>query len=123
MYSKKIIRYFRHPKNLGKMKKASGVGKYQSPVCGDTTTFYLKVKNNRISDIKFLTLGCAISIAAASVLSESVKGKSLREARKITPQKISNKLGKLPKEKFHCAVLVYNALKAAIKDYARSTKI
>ena len=118
-YSKKVLKYFRHPKNLGKIKKPSGVGEYKSPICGDITTFYIKVKNNKIIDVSFVTLGCAISIAAASVLSEMIKRKSLKEALKITPQKITKELGGLPQEKFHCSVLVYKALKAAIKDYQK----
>lgn len=121
-YSKKVIKYFKNPKNLGKIKKASGKGSYKSPICGDVTTFYIEIKNNKIFDIKFVTLGCAISIAAASVLSEMAKKKNLKEILKITPKKITKQLGGLPQSKFHCAVLVYNALKAAIEDYKRKSK-
>ncbi len=121
-YSKKVIKYFKNPKNLGKIKKASGIGEYKSLICGDVTTFYIKVKDNKISDIKFVTLGCAVSIAAASVLSEAVKKKTLGEALKVTPKKIAEKLNGLPQSKFHCAVLVYNALNIAIEDYKKKSK-
>ena len=122
MYNKKIIEYFQHPKNFGKMKKSSGKGEYESPVCGDITTFYIKVKNDKIIDVKFITFGCAVSISAAVALSEMVKGMTVKEASEITPQKIAKELGELPSAKLHCSVLAYNAFKQAIKDYRKNKK-
>lgn len=116
-YSQKVIQHFMKPKNVGTIKNADGIGKTASPVCGDVMTLYIKVKNNRIKDIKFQTMGCAAAIASSSVLTEMVKGKSLKEAKKITKDKIVKALGGLPRVKIHCSVLADSVLHKAIKDY------
>ncbi len=118
-YSDKIIKHFKNPKNLGSIKNPSGEGRFQSPVCGDVTTFQIKVKDGKIKDVKFVTLGCATSIAAGSVLSGMVKGKTPEQALKITAEDISKNLDVLPKPKLHCAAMVQTALKKAIQDYRK----
>lgn len=111
-----------NPKNVGKIAKADGIGCVKSPVCGDLMTLYIKVKNNKISDIKFQTFGCAAAIASSSVLTELVKGKSLKEAKKITKDKIIKVLGGLPRAKIHCSVLADSALHQAIHNYEAKLK-
>jgi nitrogen fixation NifU-like protein len=120
MYPKKVLKHFMHPKNLGKIKDADGVGEVTNPICGDTTKIYIKVKDNKIKDIKFETLGCAAAIATSSVATQLVKGKSLDYAKKITSKDVLKELdGGLPKPKVHCSLLALDALKNAIKDYEK----
>jgi len=119
MYSKKVIEHFRNPRNMGEIKNADGVGTVGNPVCGDLMTIYIKVKNNRITDIKFKTFGCAAAIATSSMITELAKGKTLEEAEKITRDDVANELEGLPPIKMHCSNLAADALKAAIKDYRK----
>jgi nitrogen fixation NifU-like protein len=120
MYPKKVLKHFMHPHNLGKIKDADGVGEVTNPICGDTTRIYIKVKDNKIKDIKFETLGCAAAIATSSVATDLVKGKSLDYAKKVSSKDILKKLdGGLPKSKVHCSLLALDALKNAIKDYEK----
>lgn len=121
-YSKKVIKHFMHPKNVGKLARADGIGKVTSPVCGDSMILYIKVKNNKIKDIKFQTMGCAAAIASSSILTEMVKEKTIRQAEKITRKEIVKKLGGLPPRKIHCSVLAAKALQEAVKDYKRKCK-
>ncbi len=116
-YSKKVIEHFNNPRNMGEIKNPDGVGKTGSPVCGDVMKVFIKVKDNRITDIKFKTLGCAAAIASSSMLTELAKGRTLNEAEKITRMDIVKALGGLPPIKIHCSVLAQDALKEAIKDY------
>ena len=118
-YSKKVMRHFLHPKNVGTIKNADGIGKVTSPVCGDSMLLYIKVKNDRIKDIKFRTFGCTAAIASSSILTEMAKGKSIKKASKITKKEIVKALGGLPHKKIHCSVLAADALKNAIKDYRK----
>ena len=121
-YSKKILKYFKNPKNMGEIKKPDAIGKAGNPVCGDVMTIYIKVKDDKIKDIKFQTLGCAVAIAMSSILTEMVKGKTLKEAEKITGKDIVKKLGGVPPMKFHCSVLAKEALKKAIENYRKKFK-
>lgn len=116
-YSKKVMKHFLNPKNMGKLENPDGVGRVGNPVCGDVMELHIKVKNNRITDIKFKTLGCAAAIASSSVLTELVKNKTLEQAAKITREKIVKALGGLPEAKIHCSVLAQDALRKAIKNY------
>lgn len=116
-YSKKVIEHFNNPRNMGELKDADGVGKVGNPVCGDVMWVYIKVKGKRIVDIKFKTLGCAAAIASSSMLTVLAKGKTLKEAEKITRLDVVKALGGLPKPKIHCSVLAQDSLKEAIKDY------
>ena len=120
-YSKKVIDLLRNPKNMGKIKNPNGVATVGNPVCGDTMRLYLKVakKGNQeiIKEIKFQTLGCAAAIATSSILTEMVKGKTIKEALKFKNKDIVRKLGGLPEAKTHCSLLAIKALQKAIKNY------
>ncbi|HID25029.1 MAG TPA: Fe-S cluster assembly scaffold protein NifU [Thermoplasmata archaeon] len=119
MYSEKVMKHFRNPRNMGEIKDADGVGTVGNPVCGDLMTIYIKVKYNKIADIKFKTFGCAAAIATSSMITELAKGKTLEEAEKITRDDVANELEGLPPVKMHCSNLAADALKAAIKDYRK----
>lgn len=114
-----IMDHFLHPRNVGKMDKPDGIGKIGNPLCGDIMELHIKVKDNIITDAKFQTYGCAAAIASTSVLTELVKGKDIKQALKISNQKIKEVLGEMPKHKYHCTILAEQALKAAIKDYQK----
>jgi nitrogen fixation NifU-like protein len=121
VYSEKVMEHFMHPRNVGEIEDADGVGEVGNPVCGDMMTFYIKVKDNRLADIKFKTFGCGAAIAVSSMVSEMAMGKTLEEALKITPKSVADELEGLPKQKFHCSNLGAQALQKAIQDY-RSKK-
>lgn len=123
LYAKEIIKHFKNPKNIGKIKNADGIGKVGNTVCGDVMWFYIKVKNNKISDIKFQTFGCVVAIAVSSMLTEMVKKKTLEQAIKITNKDILKKAGKVPPIKKHCSVLAADALHEAIYDYLSKNKL
>jgi nitrogen fixation NifU-like protein len=117
MYSDVVMDHFKNPRNVGKMEDADGVGEVGNPICGDMMTIHIKVKDNRIDDIKFLTFGCAAAIAVSSMLTEMARGKTLEEAKKITNKSVAEALAGLPKNKLHCSNLGADALHLAIKDY------
>ena len=108
---------FKNPKNTGEIPDADGVGTVGNPVCGDMMTIYIKVKDNRIADIKFKTFGCGAAIATSSMTTEMAKGKTLEEALKISRGDVATSLGGLPPVKMHCSNLAADALHAAIQDY------
>lgn len=120
MYSKEVIKHFQNPKNMGKMKNADVKAEVGNIVCGDVMIIYLKVKDNKILDISFETMGCVAAIATSSMVTELAKGETLDKAKKITYKDVSEALGKLPPVKEHCANLAVNALRAAIKEYEKS---
>ena len=122
MYSKKVMEHFLNPRYMGKIDDPDGVGVAGNPVCGDTMTIYIKVKNNRIVDIKFQTFGCAAAIATSSMITELAKGKTIEEAEKITRDDVADALEGLPPIKMHCSNLAADALKAAIEDYKKRRK-
>jgi nitrogen fixation NifU-like protein len=122
MYNKKVMQHFHNPKNVGEIEDADGVGKVGNPVCGDVMQIYIKVKDDKISDIKFKTFGCVSAIATTSMLTEIAKGKTLEEAKKITRDDVANALGGLPSIKMHCSNLAADALRAAIRDYENRKK-
>ena len=117
MYSDKVMEHFRNPQNHGEMKDADAVGTVGNPVCGDLMTIYIKVKNDKITDITFQTFGCAAAIATSSMITELAKGKTLEEAMKITRQNVADELDGLPPIKMHCSNLAADALHEAIKNY------
>ncbi len=121
-YTDKVLEHFRNPKNVGVMKNPDGVGKVTSPVCGDIMELYIKVKDEKIIDVKFQTFGCAAAVASSSVLTEMIKGKTIEEALEITNKRIIDALGGLPKEKLHCSILAEDGAKKAIEDYLRRKK-
>jgi len=102
---------------MGEIPDADGVGTVGNPVCGDMMTAYIKVKENRIEDIKFKTFGCGAAIATSSMITELAKGKAIDEALKITRDNVAESLGGLPPFKMHCSNLAEDALHSTIKDY------
>jgi len=122
MYSEKVMDLFRNPHNMGKIENADGVGKVGNPVCGDVMYIYIKVKGDKIADIKFETFGCAAAIATSSMITDLAKGKTLDEALKITRGDVADALEGLPPIKMHCSNLAADGLKAAIEDYRSKKK-
>ena len=125
-YSKKVIEHFLHPKNMGKIKDASGVGDTQNMRCGDIMKMYIKVKKagakEIIEDVKFETFGCGHAIAISDIMCELIKGKMIGEALTIDYNDIVKKLGEVPPAKVHCSYLAKSALKAAVDDYGAKLK-
>jgi len=118
-YSAIVMDHFQNPRNVGESRRQDGVGIVKSPTCGDTTCIYLDVEGNIIQDIQFKPFGCAAASASSSVLTETVKGKALEEAKKISTEQLVDELGGLPPIKIHCSVLAADALKAAIENYEK----
>jgi nitrogen fixation protein NifU and related proteins len=117
VYSEKVMDHFMNPRNVGEIENPDGVGEVGNPVCGDMMTFYIKVKDDRLEDVKFKTFGCGAAIAVSSMVSEMAKGKPVNEAKKITPDSVAKELDGLPKQKMHCSNLGAQALNKAIEDY------
>lgn len=116
-YSEKVMDHFMNPRNVGEIPDADGVGSVGNPVCGDMMTFYIKVQDGHLSDVKFKTFGCGAAIAVSSMVSEMAKGKTLAEAKKITNKMVADELEGLPTNKMHCSNLGADALHKAIEDY------
>jgi len=108
---------------MGKLKKYDGKGRAGNLICGDVMELYIKVKNDRIEKISFLTMGCAAAIATSSIVTELAKGKTIQEAMKIEKEDITNSLGELPQAKIHCSFLAVDALREAIYDYLIKNKL
>ena len=116
-YSQKVMDHFTHPRNVGEIFDASGVGTVGNPVCGDVMKMYLKIENEIIVDVKFKTFGCGAAVATSSMVTEMVKGKTIQAALKISNKAVAEALGGLPAKKMHCSVLAEEALRSALKDY------
>jgi len=121
-YSEKVMEHFTKPRNIGEVAEPDGIGEVGNPVCGDMMKFTIKVKDNRIEDVKYLTFGCGAAIAVSSMVSEMAKGKTLEEALKITNKQVAEELGGLPGNKMHCSNLGADALHKAIEDYMEKEK-
>ncbi len=121
-YSDKVMEHFQHPRNVGEIEDPDGVGIVGNPVCGDMMTFYIRVKDNRLADVKFKTFGCGAAIAVSSMVSEMAKGKTLDEVLAITNEQVAEQLGGLPTNKMHCSNLGADALHRAIQDYRQKQK-
>lgn len=117
MYSDIVMEHFSNPRNTGVIDDADGVGEAGNPVCGDMMTFYIKVKDDTLVDVKFQTFGCVAAIAVSSIVSDMAKGKTLEEAKKITKKVVAEALGGLPANKMHCSNLGAEALALAIQNY------
>ena len=117
MYNETVMDHFAKPRNVGVIENADAVGEAGSPSCGDTTKVFIKVKDGKIVDIKFQTLGCAAAIASSSMLTEMAIGKTLEEALAITRDDVAESLGGLPEKKLHCSNLAADALRKAIENY------
>ncbi|MEM0017222.1 MAG: iron-sulfur cluster assembly scaffold protein [Candidatus Korarchaeum sp.] len=116
-YTPKVLELFRNPRNLGRMENADASAQAGSPACGDVISIYLRISGDVIEDAKFESYGCAANIAAASVLTEIVRGRTLREAWGIDWQRVADELGGLPPVKRHCSILAVGALRRAIRRY------
>jgi len=119
MYSEKVMEHFRNPHNMGEIPDADGVGTVGNPVCGDLMTIYIKVKDDKLEDVKFKTFGCGAAIATSSMITDLAKGKTLDEAMKISRGDVAENLGGLPPVKMHCSNLAADGLHAAIQDYLK----
>lgn len=119
LYSEKVMDHFQHPRNVGKMDNADGVGEVGNAKCGDIMRMYIKVdpKTQVITDVKFNTFGCGSAIATSSMATEMIKGKTISEALELSNQAVAEALDGLPAHKMHCSVLAEEAIKAAVKDY------
>ncbi|HHX09788.1 MAG TPA: Fe-S cluster assembly scaffold protein NifU [Firmicutes bacterium] len=117
MYNDKVMDHFFNPRNVGELENPDGVGQVGNPVCGDTMRITLKIKDNRIEDIKFRTFGCGAAIATSSMVTELVKGLTLEEALEVSNKQVAESLGGLPPQKLHCSNLAAEAVHAAIQDY------
>jgi len=117
IYTPKILDLFRNPRNLGRMEDATVSSQAGSPACGDVITIYLKIDGEKITDASFESYGCAANIAAASIITEMVRNKTLKEAWSITWEDVTNELGGLPSIKYHCSILAVGGLKRAIRKY------
>lgn len=117
LYSEKVMDHFTHPRNVGVIEDADGVGEVGNAKCGDIMKIYLKIKDGVVDDAKFETFGCGSAIASSSMATEMIKGKPLSETMKLTNKAVADALDGLPAHKMHCSVLAEEAIKSAIKDY------
>lgn len=119
MYSEKVMDHFAHPRNVGELPDANGIGEVGNAKCGDIMRMYLKIEHNTIVDVKFMTFGCGAAIATSSMATELIKGKSVDEALQLTNKAVVEALDGLPPVKLHCSVLAEQAVKSALSDYYR----
>ena len=117
LYTETVMDHFMHPRNVGSIENADGVGEVGNAKCGDIMKMYLKIRDNVIEDVKFETFCCGSAIASSSVATEMVKGKTIEEALAVTNKQVVDALGGLPAYKLHCSVLAEEAIKSAVKDY------
>ena len=117
LYTETVMDHFRNPRNVGELPDANGVGEVGNAKCGDIMKMYLKIKDDRIEDVKFETFGCGSAIASSSMATEMIKGKTIDEALAVTNRQVVDALGGLPAHKLHCSVLAEESIKSAIKDY------
>ena len=117
LYTETVMDHFTHPRNVGEIPDADGVGEVGNAKCGDIMKMYLKIKDDRIEDAKFETFGCGSAIASSSMATELIKGKTIEDALAVTNKQVVDALGGLPAYKLHCSVLAEESIKAAVKDY------
>ena len=123
LYTETVMDHFTHPRNVGEIPDADGVGEVGNAKCGDIMKMYLKIKDDRIEDVKFETFGCGSAIASSSMATELIKGKTVDEALAVTNKQVVDALGGLPAYKLHCSVLAEESIKAAVKDYYERNNI
>ena len=119
MYNDKVMDHFFHPRNVGEIENPDGAGQVGNPVCGDVMRITLRIKNDKIEDIKFKTFGCGAAIATSSMVTELVKGLPMDQAMKVSNKAVAEALGGLPPQKLHCSNLAADALHEAIEDYRK----
>lgn len=117
LYSEKVMDHFTHPRNVGVIENADGVGEVGNAKCGDIMKIYLKIENDTIVDAKFETFGCGSAIASSSMATELIKGKPVSDALSLTNKAVVEALDGLPAHKIHCSVLAEEAIKKALQDY------
>ena len=117
LYTETVMDHFTHPRNVGEIPDAAGVGEVGNAKCGDIMKMYLTIKDDRIEDVKFETFGCGSAIASSSMATELIKGKTVDEALAVTNKQVVDALGGLPAYKLHCSVLAEESIKAAVKNY------
>lgn len=122
LYSEKVMDHFLHPRNVGVIEDADGVGEVGNAKCGDIMKIYLKIDNDIITDVKFETFGCGSAIASSSMATEMIKGKQVSEALELTNKAVAEALDGLPAHKMHCSVLAEEAIKNALEDYQSKKK-
>lgn len=124
MYSEKVMDHFEHPRNVGTIEDASGIGTVGNAKCGDIMRIFLDIDDNGIiQDVKFKTFGCGAAVASSSMATEMVKGKTIQEAMQLTNRAVMEALDGLPPEKIHCSLLAEEAIHAALWDYAQKNHI
>ena len=123
LYTETVMDHFTHPRNVGEIPDADGVGEVGNAKCGDIMKMYLKIKDDRIEDVRFETFGCGSAIASSSMATELIKGKTVDEALAVTNKQVVDALGGLPAYKLHCSVLAEESIKAAVKDYYERNNI
>jgi nitrogen fixation NifU-like protein len=123
LYSDKVMEHFRHPRNVGSMENADGIGEVGNAKCGDIMKIYLKIDNDIVTDVKFETFGCGSAIASSSMATELIKGKPLSEVLQLTNKAVTEALDGLPAHKLHCSVLAEEAIQAAVNDYYERKKL
>ena len=117
LYTETVMDHFTHPRNVGEIPDADGVGEVGNAKCGDIMKMYLEIKDDRIEDVKFETFVCGSAIASSSMATELIKGKTIEEALAVTNKQVVDALGGLPAYKLHCSVLAEESIKAAVKNY------
>lgn len=117
LYSEKVMDHFMHPRNMGEIANADGVGEVGNAKCGDIMKIYLKIDGGVVTDAKFQTFGCGSAIATSSMATEMIIGKPVEEAANLSNKAVVEALDGLPTHKIHCSVLAEEAVKAALKDY------
>ena len=120
IYTEKVMDHFRNPRNVGELKDANAIGEVGNPKCGDIMRVYLKIENNIIEDVSFMTFGCGSAVASSSMATELIKVKTLEEAWNITNKAVAEALDGLPPVKMHCSVLAEEAIHKAINEYRKS---
>ena len=123
LYSEKVMDHFRHPRNVGCIENADGVGEVGNGKCGDIMKMYLKIDDDIVSDVKFETFGCGSAIASSSMATELIKGKPLKDVLKLTNKAVTEALDGLPTHKLHCSVLAEEAIQAAVKNYCEKNNL
>ena len=123
LYSEKVMDHFRHPRNIGSIENADGIGEVGNGKCGDIMKMYLKIDDDVVSDVKFETFGCGSAIASSSMATELIKGKPLREVLQLTNKAVTEALDGLPTHKLHCSVLAEEAIRAAVEDYCKKNNL
>ena len=117
LYSEKVMDHFMHPRNVGTIENADGIGEVGNAKCGDIMKIYLRIVDDIIVDVKFETFGCGSAIASSSMATEMIMGKPIAEALELTNRAVAEALDGLPAHKMHCSVLAEEAIKLAVKDY------